>query len=99
MAGDSDGKGKLVRTVTKERLVMPAKVEAAEGLRRMLGWDRKPETEVPDDITELMVMIRRKPQEGNTLPRRPKAHNRSRSCLVSVLEPLPKLSEPSVANT
>ena len=28
------------------------------------------------------------------MPRRPKAHNRSRSCLVSVLEPLPKLSDP-----
>jgi hypothetical protein len=46
-----DSKGRVVRTVTTERLIMPAKMEAGEGIRRMLGWDRKPETEVPDDIT------------------------------------------------
>jgi len=71
-----NSKGELVRTVTKERLIMPSKVDCGEGLRSMCGWDKRGETETADDITELMVMIRKrssngapgtaKPAEGNS---------------------------------
>jgi SWI/SNF-related matrix-associated actin-dependent regulator of chromatin subfamily A-like protein 1 len=59
----------VVRTVTKERLIMPAKMEAAEGVRKMLGWDKRTEADVPDDITELMIMIRR--TKAQVLPQLP----------------------------
>ena len=36
-----NGKGEPVRTVHKKRLIMPAKVEAADGVRKMLGWIAK----------------------------------------------------------
>jgi hypothetical protein len=35
-----NGKGEPLRTVHKRRLIMPAKVEAADGIRKMLGWDK-----------------------------------------------------------
>jgi len=47
---------------------MPSKVDCADGIRKMLGWDKHPETEVTDDITELLVMIRRKSGQDNALP-------------------------------
>jgi hypothetical protein len=34
-----NGKGDPARTVHKRRVIMPAKVEAADGIRNMLGWD------------------------------------------------------------
>jgi hypothetical protein len=45
-----------------------SKVDCADGLRKMLGWDKKGETEATDDITELLVMIRRKSGDPNALP-------------------------------
>ena len=48
-----NGKGEPVRTVYKRRLMMPAKIEAAEGIRKMLGWDKSMKAGEPeDDITE-----------------------------------------------
>jgi hypothetical protein len=47
-----NGKGEPVRTVHKRRLIMPAKVEAADGIRKMLGWDKRPDDQPEDDITE-----------------------------------------------
>jgi hypothetical protein len=60
-----NGKGEPVRTVHKKRLIMPAKVEAADGIRKMLGWDKSLKAGEPDDeITELLVMIRRRSGHG-----------------------------------
>ena len=56
-----NGKGEPVRTVHKKRLIIPAKIEAADGIRKMLGWDKPIKSGEPeDDITELLVMIRRR---------------------------------------
>jgi hypothetical protein len=62
-----NGKGEAVRTVHKRRLIMPAKVEAADGIRKMLGWDKRPDDQPQDDITELLVMIRRRSGGTNVL--------------------------------
>ena len=89
-----NGKGEAVRTVHKRRLIMPAKVEAADGIRKMLGWDKRPDDQPQDDITELLVMIRRrsgaqmyskhlKRMMPTLCPKKPKAHKGSRHCLVS----------------
>jgi hypothetical protein len=59
-----DSKGRVVRTVTKERLIMPTKTDCAQGLRAMLGWDKRADALPEDDITELLVMIRRKSGHG-----------------------------------
>lgn len=60
-----NGKGEPVRTVHKKRLIMPAKVEAADGIRKMLGWDKVVKAGEPeDDITELLVMICRRSGHG-----------------------------------
>jgi hypothetical protein len=60
-----NGKGEPVRTVHKKRLIMPAKMEAADGIRKMLGWDKVVKAGEPDDdITELLVMIRRRSGHG-----------------------------------
>ncbi len=74
-----NGKGEPVRTVHKKRLIMPAKIEAADGIRKMLGWDKSGESD--NYITELLVMIRRrsgpdelgaaKPAEVKVLPDKP----------------------------
>ena len=50
-----NGKGEAVRTVHKRRLIMPAKVKAADGIRKMLRWDKRPDDQPQDDITELLV--------------------------------------------
>ena len=63
-----NGKGEPVRTVHKRRFIMPAKVEAADGIRKMLGWDKSVKAGEPDDdITELLVMIRRKSGHGDII--------------------------------
>ena len=63
-----NGKGEPVRTVHKSRFIMPAKVEAADGIRKMLGWDKSVKAGEPDDdITELLVMIRRKSGHGDII--------------------------------
>jgi hypothetical protein len=49
-----DSSGRVIRTVTKERLIMPSKVDCAEGLRAMLGWDKRADALPEDDITELL---------------------------------------------
>jgi hypothetical protein len=47
---------------------MPAKVEAADGIRKMLGWDKSAKAGEPeDDITELLAMIRRRSGGTNAL--------------------------------
>jgi hypothetical protein len=78
-----DGKGEPERTVHKCRLIMPVKVEAADGIRKMLGWDRvvKP-GEPEDDITELLIMIRRKSAHGELGDAKP-----------ADIKPLPKKTE------
>ena len=54
-----DGKGEPERTVHKGRLIMPAKVEAADGIRKMLGWDRVAKPGEPEDDSHLTVFRRR----------------------------------------
>jgi hypothetical protein len=58
-----------VRTVHKKPLIMPAKVEAADGIRKMLGWDKSLKAGEPDDdISELLIMIRRNSSHASALP-------------------------------
>jgi hypothetical protein len=86
------------RTVTKERLLMPSKVDCADGLRKMLGWDKKAEADINDDITELMVMIRRKSGPGNTLGDKPDSIQPLEvlsSETISAMRSLPSGSAPS----
>jgi hypothetical protein len=78
-----DGKGKPVRTIKKKRLIMPSKVDCADGLRKMLGWDKKLEAMPDDDISELLIMIRRK-----SLPEKPVV---ATELLTDHLHPLPTL--------
>jgi len=95
-----NGKGERVRTVHKCRLMMPAKVEAADGIRKMLGWDKRPDDQPQDDITELLVMIRRrsggtnpleapKAADAKAFPDRPKTHMCSKHCLLAILSHCP----------
>jgi hypothetical protein len=56
--------GEITRVITKERLILPSKTEAGLALRYMMGWDKKPDSEPEDDITELLVMIRRRSGHG-----------------------------------
>jgi hypothetical protein len=47
---------------------MPAKVKAADGIRKMLCWDKSVKAgESEDDITELLVMIRKRSGGTNAL--------------------------------
>jgi hypothetical protein len=60
-----DGKGRPRSKIKRKRLIMPSKVEAADGIRKMLGWDKVVKAGEPeDDITELLVMIRRRSGHG-----------------------------------
>lgn len=44
------------RECSDRRLIMPAKVEAADGIRKMLGWDKAVKADQPeDDITEILA--------------------------------------------
>jgi hypothetical protein len=94
-----NSKGEVVRTVTKERLIMPAKMEAAEGVRRMLGWDKRTEADVPDDITELMIMIRRKAIPDSALGASTDSIQPLEVLSSEHLSPLPVLPSPSEAST
>jgi hypothetical protein len=55
-----NSKGELVRTVTRERLSLPSKTECGEAIRAMCGWDKRGGDLPEDDITELLVMIRKR---------------------------------------
>ena len=89
-----DSKGRVKRTITKRRLIMPSKVDCADGIRKMLGWDKSVKAGEPDDdITELLVMIGAlamaslaplNQQRSSPYQKRPKAGKCSRHCLVSI---------------
>ena len=68
-----NSKGEPVRTIKKERLIMPTKTDCAEGLRRMLGWDKKVDALLEDDISELLIMIRKR-SSNSALPARTRKH-------------------------
>jgi hypothetical protein len=89
-----DAKGKASRTVHKKRLIMPSKVDCADGIRKMLCWDKKPESDVSDDITELMIMIRRNSGGDTALPDKTDSTQPPRYCLVSILSHCPRCQVP-----
>jgi hypothetical protein len=52
-------------TIHRRRLAMPSKMEAAQSLKFMMGWDRPPNdgsnpAGSDDTLTELLIMIRRR---------------------------------------
>ena len=65
----------------------------------MLGWDKKPDSEISDDITELMIMIRRKSGDGNALHEKPDSTQELGVLSSEHLEPLHRLTSASVAAT
>ena len=83
----------------KKRLIMPSKVDCADGIRKMFGWDKKPESDVSDDIPELMIMIRRKSGGDTALPDKTDSTQPLEVLSSEHLEPLPTLPSASVAET
>ncbi len=88
-----------MRTITKKRLLMPSKVECAEGVRRMLSWDKKPDSEATEDISELLIMIRRKSGSSNALPEKTESTEPLDVLSSERLEPMYCLPSPSEAST
>ena len=62
-----NAKGEVTRVITREKLGLPSKCEAGLALRQMCGWDKKPDAEPEDDISELLIMIRKRSSSGNAL--------------------------------
>ena len=80
-----DSKGRLIRVVSTQRMIMPSKVEAAEGVRRMCGWDKKVDALPEDDLSELLILIRKR--SGGPAPQQAIASE----VLTDHLQPLPQL--------
>jgi hypothetical protein len=90
---------------------MPTKIEAADGIRKMLVWDKSMKAGEPeDDITELLVMIRRrsdvtnaleapKQADANTLPEKTENTHVLEILSAGHFEPLPICVSDSEENT
>ena len=91
-------KGTPNRTIKKRRLIMPAKMEAAEGVRRMLGWDKKVDSLPDDDVSELLIMIRKR-SSNSALPEKTISTQPLEVLSSEHLEPLPQLPSASGPST
>lgn len=81
---------------------MPSKVDCADGLRKMLAWDKKTDATAEDDITELLVMIRRKSGHGELGTAKPAEVNSGGQSELGVATPaevntLPETTESTQA--
>ena len=77
---------------------MPSKVDCADGLRKMLGWDKKVDALPEDDISELLIMIRKR-SSNSALPEKTISTQPLEILSSEHLSPLLKLSSASVAAT
>lgn len=93
-----NGKGEPVRTVQKRRLIMPAKIEAADGIRKMLGWDKKMDSMPEDDISELLIMIRKR-SSHSALPASTVSEQSLEILSSEHLQPPPQFPSSSAAAT